>query len=80
MQWLTLNEIALKRVLDFLEFNVVDFENHSQGHWITEIEQCANDTLPGDDIVFEIPTRFTFGGTPATIILLRNCFTNEVTE
>jgi hypothetical protein len=78
MNWLTLNEIAVERILDFLEFNVVDFKNHAHGYWLTEIEQCANDTPPGDDIVFEIPARFSFGGRPTTVKLLPNCFTSEV--
>jgi hypothetical protein len=80
MNWLTLNEIAVARVLDVLEFNVVDFKNHAHGYWLTEIEQCANDTPLGDDIVFEIPARFTFDRRPNPIKLLRNCFTNEVLD
>jgi hypothetical protein len=77
MTWLTLTDRAIEQILEWLEFNVVDFKNHSHGHWITEIEQCANDTPLGDDIVFEIPARFTFDRRPNPIKLLRNCFTEQ---
>jgi hypothetical protein len=77
MTWLTLTDRAIEQILEWLEFNVVDFKNHSHGFWITEIEQCANDTPPGDDIVFEIRARQSYDGKPTTIKLLRNCFTEQ---
>lgn len=80
MAWLTLNDTGLARVLAWLEDNVLDFEIYNKGIWLQLVEQCANDTQPGDDIVFEIRARQSIDGRPTTVKLLRNCFTSEVLD
>lgn len=78
MHHLILNDTGLARVLAWLEDNVLDFERYNKGIWLQLIEQCANDTQPGDDIVFEICARQSIDGQPSSIKLLPNCFNTEV--
>ena len=77
MTWLTLTDRAIEQILEWLEFNVLDFEIYNKGAWLQSVEQCANDTLPGDDIVFEIRARQSYDGKPTNIKLLRNCFIEQ---
>jgi len=77
MTWLTLTDRAIEQVTDWLECNVRDFEIYNKDIWLQSIEQCANNTLLGDDIVFEIRARQSFDGHPVSVKLLRNCFIEQ---
>ena len=74
--WLRLTDLGKDRMLQWLESVVRDFENNNKEIWIERIEQTANNTLPDEDIVFEVRGIEAIDRNPVTVTILRNCFTN----
>ena len=69
-----LTERATEQILQWLESVVRDFENHNKEIWLQHIEQTAENTADGDDIIFEVRAIEAIDRTPQTIKILRNCF------
>jgi hypothetical protein len=69
-----LTERATEQIFQWLESVVRDFENHNKEIWLQRIEQTAENTADGDDIIFEVRAIEAIDRAPQTIKILRNCF------
>ena len=78
MSYYTINNTGIQTILDFILAQAS--RPQSINAWMSEAEQIANDALPGEAIILEMPSRSTISGRPETLQLNFTHFDQTDTE
>lgn len=62
-----INEAGQTAVAQFVNSQASDPARHNLGAWYSDAEQAANDAIPGETIIIEMPGRSTVSGNPETL-------------